>query len=119
MAKPSPILTAISCLSASPTPAAGAHRGTRHAGVRETCTWAEISQSLRHVRCAKTSGSFTIQRLCHWGSSTNIQIATSQQRANINPSDDFNAYAQGRFRCCNALTATLDFSMHVQAVLNG
>ena len=34
MAKPNPILTAISCLGASLTPAAGARRGVRYAGVR-------------------------------------------------------------------------------------
>jgi hypothetical protein len=33
-----PILSAISCLGASPTPAAGARRGVRHAGVGESCT---------------------------------------------------------------------------------
>jgi hypothetical protein len=39
-----PVLTAMSCLDASPTSAAGARRGAHHAGVRETCTLADISQ---------------------------------------------------------------------------
>jgi hypothetical protein len=33
-----PVLTAMSCPDASPTPAAAVRRGARHAGVRETCT---------------------------------------------------------------------------------
>jgi len=39
-AKPNPILSATSCLGASPTHAARARRGVRHAGVRETYTGA-------------------------------------------------------------------------------
>jgi len=38
-----PILTAISCLGASRTPAAGARRGVRHAGARESCTEALVN----------------------------------------------------------------------------
>jgi len=44
-----PILTAISCLGASPTPAAGARRGVRHAGVREI--WTKPGHMISSLHC--------------------------------------------------------------------
>ena len=43
-------LTAISCLGASRTPAVGARRWRRHAGVRETCTGRDMSHRSALVR---------------------------------------------------------------------
>jgi hypothetical protein len=46
-AKPSPLRPAISCLGASRTPVVGARGWFRDAGVRETCTGADID--LTHI----------------------------------------------------------------------
>ncbi|MCB1478992.1 MAG: phosphotransferase family protein [Rhodobiaceae bacterium] len=41
------------------------------------------------------------------------------QLANNNPTDDYRAYADGRFARCKALMATPDFARHVKAVAAG
>ena len=72
-----PILTAISCLGASPTPAAGAHRGVRHVQLSMKCSHRifKLSQLIPTVLPPRLASER--EMLAHWGATGgHLDLAT-------------------------------------------